>query len=89
MALGATPHRVYRMVIGEHMKPVALGLAGGAVASWWTTTLLASLMYGIGPHEPALWALASAFVLGTALVATWVPARRASRTDPYVALKVE
>jgi predicted permease len=89
MALGATPRRVYRMVIGENMKPVALGLAAGAVASWWTTTLLASLMYGIGPHEPALWALASAFVLGTALVATWVPARRASRTDPYVALKVE
>jgi ABC-type lipoprotein release transport system permease subunit len=69
--------------------PVGAGLVAGAALAWWTTTLLASLIYGIGPHEPELWATAAGFVLTTALAATWFPAARASRIDPFIVLKTE
>jgi putative ABC transport system permease protein len=89
MALGASPGRVRRMVIGENLIPVSAGLVAGAALAWWTTTFLASLIYGIGPHEPELWATAAGFVLTTALAATWFPAARASRIDPFIVLKTE
>jgi putative ABC transport system permease protein len=87
MALGATAARVHRMVIAENLAPVAAGLLVGILGAWWTTKLLASLIYGAGAHDPRLWALAASFVLATALVAAWLPARRASRVDPQVVLK--
>jgi len=89
MALGASPGRVRRMVIGENLMPVGAGLVAGAALAWWTTTLLASLIYGIGPHEPELWGTAAGVVLTTALAATWFPAARASRIDPFIVLKTE
>jgi ABC-type antimicrobial peptide transport system permease subunit len=87
MALGATTSAVRRMVLAESLAPVLVGLSIGGTAAWWTTGLLASLIYGVGPHNPQLWAMAAAFVLGTAMVAAWLPALRASRVDPLVVLR--
>jgi putative ABC transport system permease protein len=89
MALGATAVRVRRMVITENLAPVAAGVIIGGVAARWTTTLLASLIYGVGAHDARLWALAASFVLTMALVAAWLPARRASRVDPQVVLRAQ
>jgi len=87
MALGATASRVRRMVIGENLAPAMAGVLIGGVAAWWTTAFLATLIYGVGAHDPRLWALAASFVLATALGAAWLPAHRASRVEPQVVLK--
>jgi len=89
MALGATAARVRRMVIGENLAPVVAGVLIGGTGAWWTTAFLASLIYGVGAHDPRLWALAASFVLATALGAAWLPARRASRVDPQVVLRAQ
>jgi putative ABC transport system permease protein len=89
MALGATASAVRRMVLAENLLPVLIGLVIGGTAAWWTTELLASLIYGVGPHNPRLWALAVMFVISTALFAAWLPAVRASRVDPQVVLRAQ
>jgi hypothetical protein len=86
MALGATASVVRRLVLIESLLPVLAGLALGGAAAWWTTGLMASLIYGVGPYNPGLWATAAAFVLATAAVAAWLPAVRASRVDPQTVL---
>lgn len=87
IALGATGPAVQRMILAENLVPVLAGLLLGGTAAWWTTDLLASLIYGVGPHNPQLWAAAAVFVLATALMAAWLPAVRASRLDPQVVLR--
>ena len=89
IALGASAGRILRMVIAQNITPVVAGLLIGATASWWTTALLGSLIYGVAPRDPRLWTLSALFVLATALAATWLPAWKASRTDPQMVLKVQ
>ena len=88
MALGATASSVRRMILVENLGPVLIGLSVGGLCAWWTTTLLASLIYGVEPHDLRLWALAGFFVSATALVAAWLPAVKASRIDPQVVLRI-
>jgi predicted permease len=87
MALGATGPTVRGMVLAENLAPVVAGLLLGGAAAWWMTDLIAGLIYGVGPHDPRLWATAAAFVMAIALLATWLPAVRASRVDPNVVLR--
>lgn len=89
MALGAAPLDVFRMVIGRGLAPVAIGVVLGAAAAFGLTRFVASELYGVQPTDPATYAGAAALVLFVALLACWIPARRASRVDPIVALRYE
>jgi len=87
MALGATPGRVVRLVVGQGMRPVVLGIVIGVALAVAASRLLASLVFGIGTTDPVTFALVPV-VLGTvAFVASVVPARRATRVEPTRALQ--
>ena len=87
IALGATGPSVRRLVLLDNLGPVCAGLVFGGFASWWTTWLFTSLIYGVGPYDVRLWAAATTFVLVTAMLAAWLPALRASRVDPLTVLR--
>jgi putative ABC transport system permease protein len=89
MALGAAPRDVLRMVIGQGLVPVALGVVIGAGAALGLTRLVASQLYGVKPADPATFIGATALVLIVAVLACCIPARRAMRVDPIVALRYE
>ncbi len=89
LALGATPAAVLRKVLGDGMLIVGAGLAAGIGASLLLTRLLQSLLYETSSQDPvALAAVASGLAL-VGLLACWLPARRAARVDPMVALRAE
>jgi predicted permease len=87
--LGARRAQLGRMIVADHLRPVLAGTGLGLIASWWTTKLLSGFLYGFEPHDPAIWATASALLLIVAALAAWIPARRASGVDPAVILRVE
>src|SRR5579859_4670500 len=89
MALGAAPRDVLRMVIGQGLVPVALGVAIGATAAFGLTRLVASELYGVKPSDPATFIGATLLVLAVSVLACCIPARRAMRVDPIVALRYE
>jgi ABC-type antimicrobial peptide transport system permease subunit len=86
-ALGARPGQLVRLVVIRQLRPVAGGLAIGLVASWWTSKLVQAYRYD--SHDLRVWVAATAVVLCAAIVAAWIPARRASRVDPTIALRAE
>ena len=89
MALGAQAADVRRLFVGHGLKLVAIGLVLGVGAALALTRLMSTLLFGVGPMDPITY-VAVSLVLGTvALVATYLPARRASRVDPVVALRTD
>jgi len=89
MALGARPWDALRLVLGERLRLVVAGVAIGLLASLWLTRSLRSLLYEVSPTDPATLALVCVFLVAVAAFACWIPARRASRVDPMVALRTE
>ncbi len=89
MALGASRITVLRMLLGQVAVTVGGGLAIGLPATWMLTRIIESQLYGVKPHDPASIAIASLGVVGVAMVAAWLPARRALRIDPVRALRYE
>jgi putative ABC transport system permease protein len=89
MALGAGGDDVLRLVLRQGMGQLVIGLAIGLVLAWGATTLLAGFLFGIGPRDPLTFVSIVAVLLLTGLLASWVPARRATRVDPIVALRYE
>jgi putative ABC transport system permease protein len=89
LALGATPSQVRRLIVRESLPPVLAGMAAGLAAALMLSRFVASLLYGIEPRDVSTYAGASVLLIGTALVAAYLPGRRASRIDPIVALRVE
>lgn len=89
MALGAGAPDLYRLVFFGGLRPVALGLLAGIVAALALGRLLSSLLFGVSPFSPLLYAAAAVGLLLVAAAACWLPARRAVRIAPSLALRVE
>jgi predicted permease len=89
MALGASRRSVVRMVLREALGVTSVGLAVGVVAAIFLGKLVSTSLYEVGAYDPMTAVLASITILAVALVAGWLPARRAARVDPMVALRAE
>ncbi len=89
MALGARAADVSRMVLKQGGSVAAFGLGLGLLGAFALTRLMRALLYGISPTDPATFVGVSALLLVIALVATYLPARRAARVDPVQALRSE
>jgi ABC-type antimicrobial peptide transport system permease subunit len=89
LALGAKRLDVLRLILGEGMKMAALGLLIGIVAALGLTRLMAKLLFGVSATDPLTFAAVAALLAIVALAACYIPARRAMRVDPMVALRYE
>jgi predicted permease len=87
MALGARPGDVQRLVIWQGMRLTLVGLALGVGGALALTRLMESLLYGIKPTDPSTFLLVAAGLAAASALACWIPARRATRVDPMVALR--
>jgi predicted permease len=89
MALGAMPREIQHLVVGEGLLLGAIGLALGIAGALALTRFLSNLLYGVTPSDPLTFISVSILLLGVAFLASLIPARRASRIDPLVALRDE
>jgi predicted permease len=89
LALGAEPRRVRGQIVGEGLALAVAGLGIGIALALGGSRLLASQLYGIEPTDPPTYLAISLLLLGVAFLATWQPARRATRADPLGALRAE
>jgi putative ABC transport system permease protein len=89
MALGAQPRDVLRLVLRHGLRLVGWGIAIGLLGAFALTRLLKSLIFGIGATDPLTFTLVPLLLGIVALAACWLPARRATRVDPLVALRHE
>ena len=89
MALGSTPGQVFKLVIQDGLRLTAIGVVLGLVASVIVTRYLASLLFQIGTIDPLAISIVTVLLVCVALVACYIPARRATRVDPTIALRYE
>lgn len=89
MALGAGRNRVMTMVLRQAMTLALGGIVVGTAGALAMARVLSFLLYGVSPSDPLVLAGVAAVLAGVALLACWVPARRAMRVDPIVALRAE
>lgn len=89
MALGADPRDVLRLVVRDGVSVTAIGIAAGVAIALPATRVLASLLYGVEASDPIVFAVVAAALAAVALAASYVPARRATRVDPMIALRAE
>lgn len=87
MALGATPSSVVRLVMSRTGALVVGGIVAGGLVSWWASRFVSSLLFGLQPTDPFTIAVAMLVLATVALVAGWLPARRAARVDPALVMR--
>jgi len=89
MTLGADGKDVMKLLLRQAMQPVMIGAAVGVAGCAAVSQILSKVLYGIGSHDPIAFVGVPVFLLGIALLASYIPARRATRVDPVVALRYE
>jgi len=89
MALGARPRQIERLVMGESLRMAAIGVPIGLAALAAAAQLAGSMLLGVTPLDPLAYVLSAVAVVGLAVAAAWLPARRATRVDPMEALRAE
>jgi ABC-type antimicrobial peptide transport system permease subunit len=89
MALGATPRSIVGLILGRTLRLAGIGIVVGVLGAHLTDGFMSRLMFGVSPGSPALLAGVSAILLLTALVASWLPGRRAARIDTLRALSAD
>ena len=89
MALGARAIDVLKLIVGSGMLLAAIGVAIGLIGAFAITRLMASLLFAVSPTDVVTFALVSVGLLVVAFVACYLPARRATKVDPLIALRYE
>jgi putative ABC transport system permease protein len=89
LALGAGGSDVLRLVVGQGMRLVVIGLGAGLLGAWMLSRVLASQLFGISAQDPLTYVIVALLLGIVALAATWVPAQRATRVDPMISLRTE
>ena len=89
LALGAQPRDVLRMVVGSGLRLAGLGVVIGLAGALLLTRLMQGVLYGVSANDPLTFGAVAAGLLGVAMLASWIPALRATRVDPLVALRSE
>jgi putative ABC transport system permease protein len=87
MALGADVRDVLRLVVGNALRLIGAGIAAGVVVALIATRVLGSMLYGVGATDPVTFTAICVLLTSVALLASWLPARRAARVDPLVAIR--
>jgi ABC-type antimicrobial peptide transport system permease subunit len=87
MALGATASAVRRMVVSQGTRVVLIGVVIGVAVAFASTRLLGTLLYGVKPVDPIVFAAMSAMMIAIGMLASYVPARRASSVNPIESLR--
>jgi ABC-type antimicrobial peptide transport system permease subunit len=89
MALGASPRVVMRMVLGHGRRLTLIGIALGMAGAFLASRLIQQVLFEVSPTEPVVYAAVAVTLLVVAEFASWLPARRATRIDPVIALRAD
>jgi ABC-type antimicrobial peptide transport system permease subunit len=89
MAFGAEPGRIVFEMLKDTARPIVIGIAIGLGAAFYATRVLEKFLYQTTPRDALTFALAAVVMAATACLAAWLPARRAARVDPVIALRAE
>jgi putative ABC transport system permease protein len=89
MAIGARPLDVFKMILGHGMKLALIGVGVGLVFAFLLTRLMATMLFGVRPTDATTYGAISILLIGVALLACYLPGRRATKVEPTISLRYE
>ena len=89
LALGAGRADLLRLIVGNGMLVAGTGVVIGLAAAYWLSRLMASLLYGVKPNDPLKFGTVAVLLIAVAAIASYIPARRAAKVDPVIALRYQ